>query len=150
MKPEPCPKCRDDEPFTETVVGRWWAAECSKCRYSSATYPTEAEAVEAWNTRAAPATDEALVEVATFLKGVPVGDFPGDNYNDKLASAQRMIAAIAAMQALSKRVETLEAESVKWRQRAADRHYEADRYAKRAWAAEEAARRILALKEQQP
>ena len=50
---KPCPKCHMDEPGTDTCgrteIKTWWSATCWYCCYSTATYDTENEAVEAWN-----------------------------------------------------------------------------------------------------
>ena len=50
---KPC-ECGNDEVYMDrhTGGGKWFFAECGKCWHSSATFATEAEARDAWNTRA--------------------------------------------------------------------------------------------------
>ena len=65
---KPCPFCGGEA----EIVGddyMEWIAECVECCASSMTYATEAEAVEAWNTRAATTIGKVQVEVEPVLHG---------------------------------------------------------------------------------
>ena len=65
---KPCPFCGGEA----EIVGDYymeWIAECVECCASSMTYATEAEAVEAWNTRAATTIGKVQVEIEPVLQG---------------------------------------------------------------------------------
>ena len=76
----PCPFCGGEAEICH-VTQLWeprdsYWAKCKNCRINGAHHTTEAEAIEAWNTRAYT-TDEVTLS-GMYAYGLPVEDVRGD------------------------------------------------------------------------